>query len=148
MNKLNREITKSLKQIKADAFDKVKKIFKQKDVVLIDCTRWNVPRESDFKSYGADAKLYIKSLDRYMITKIGTYEIDNMLVEPGDAYEFVTKEEIKNFEKNIYPKLYAKWSAEQKQKIAEKRAANAKDAGKLRAKIAKLQAKLDALQEN
>lgn len=145
MNKLNSEITKSLKQIKADAFDKVKKLFKRKDVILMDCTRWTTPRESDFKAYGADGKLYVKSLHDCMITKIGSYEIDNMLVEPASAYEFVTKEELKNFEKNVYPKLYAKWCAEQKQKIAEKRAANAKDAGKLRAKIAKLQAKLDAI---
>ena len=146
MNKLNSEIVKSLKQIKADASDKIKKLIKLKDVILIDCNNWNAPRESDFKMYGSDAKLYIKSLDDCMSTKIGYYEIDNMLADPDHYYEFVTKEELKNFEKNVYPKLYAKWLAEQKQKIAEKRAANAKDAGKLRAKIAKLQAKLDAIE--
>lgn len=146
MNKLNSEIVKSLKQIRAEASDKIKKLIKQKNVILIDCNGWNAPMESDFKAFGDDAKLYVKSLDNYMSTKLGTYEIDNLFVDPDHYYKFVTKEEIKDFEKNVYPKLYAEWSAERKQKAAEKRAANANDAGKLRAKIAKLQAKLDALE--
>lgn len=146
MNKLNSEIIKSLKQIKTEASDKIKKLIKQKNVILIDCNDWNAPKESDFKAFGDDAKLYIKSLNNYMSTKLGDYEIGNLFEDPDRYYEFVTKEEIKNFEKNVYPKLYDKWCAKRKQKAAEKRAANAKDAGKLRAKIAKLQAKLDDLE--
>ena len=145
MNKLNSEIVKSLKQIRDDASDKIKKFIKQKNVILIDAINWRVPWERDFKAFGNDAKLYVKSLRDCMVTNPGAYEIDNLFMEPNH-YEFVTKEEIKDFEKNVYPKLYAKWDAEQKQKAAEKRAANANDAGKLRAKIAKLQAKLDALE--
>lgn len=143
MNKINSEIVKSLKQIRAEAADKIKKLFKQKGVVLMDCACWNEPREEDFKTFGADARLYVMDLRSCMTMKINTCRIENMLISPEDAYEFVTKEELKNFEKDVYPKLYARWLAEQKQKATE---ANVKNAEKLRAKIAKLQAKLDELE--
>lgn len=150
MNKLNREITKSLKQIRADMVAKYQKLFKdlkKKGVIVIDDCAWNRPNWRDFKNFGADAKRYVKSFRDNMVTKIGSYEINELIMCP-DSYEYVTADELKKFETVTYPKLYAEWLAEQKKERAAKREANAKDANKIRAKMAKLQKQLDALQEN
>ena len=145
MNKLNRDITKSIKQIKADMVAKYQKLFndlKKKGVTVLDDWAWDGPIARDFKIYGADAKLYVKSLRDNMVTEFGNNEI-NMLMEYPDSYVYVTEDELKKFETVTYPKLYAEWQEDQKR---EKRADNAKNADKIRAKIAKLQRQLDSLE--
>ena len=148
MNKLNREITKSIKQIKADMVAKYQKFFKdlkKKGIVVLDDWAWNRPIDRDFNIYGADAKLYMKSLRDNTITKFGNNEI-NMLMEYPDSYVYVTADELKQFETVTYPKLYAEWQEDQKRVRAQKRADNAKNADKIRAEIAKLQRQLDSLE--
>ena len=148
MNKLNREITKSIKQIKADMVAKYQEFFKdlkKKGIVVLDDWAWNRPIDRDFNIYGADAKLYVKSLRDNTITKFGNNEI-NMLMEYPDSYVYVTADELKQFETVTYPKLYAEWQEDQKRVRAQKRADNAKNADKIRAEIAKLQRQLDSLE--
>ena len=148
MNKLNREITKSIKQIKADMVAKYQEFFKdlkKKGIVVLDDWAWDRPIDRDFNIYGADAKLYVKSLRDNTITKFGNNEI-NMLMEYPDSYVYVTADELKQFETVTYPKLYAEWQEDQKRVRAQKRADNAKNADKIRAKIAELQHQLDSLE--
>ena len=148
MNKLNRDITKSIKQIKADMVAKYQKFFKdlkKKGIVVLDDWAWNRPIGGDFNIYGADAKLYVKSLRDNTITKFGNNEI-NMLMEYPDSYVYVTADELKQFETVTYPKLYAEWQEDQKRVRAQKRADNAKNADKIRAEIDNLQRQLDSLE--
>ena len=148
MNKLNREITKSIKQIKADMVAKYQEFFKdlkKKGIVVLDDWAWNRPIDRDFNIYGADAKLYVKSLRDNTITKFGNNEI-NMLMEYPDSYVYVTADELKQFETVTYPKLYAEWQEDQKRVRAQKRADNAKNADKIRAEITKLQRQLDSIE--
>ena len=148
MNKLNREITKSIKQIKADMVAKYQEFFKdlkKKGIVVLDDWAWDRPIDRDFNIYGADAKLYVKSLRDNTITKFGDNEI-NTLIEYPDIYVYVTADELKQFETVTYPKLYAEWQEDQKRVRAQKRADNAKNADKIRAKIAELQHQLDSLE--
>ena len=148
MNKLNRDITKSIKQIKADMVAKYQKLFndlKKKGVTVLDDWAWDRPIARDFKIYGADAKLYVKSLRDNMVTKLGNNEI-NMLMEYPDSYAYVTADELKRFETVTYPKLYAEWQEDQKRVRAQMRADNAKNADKIRAEIADLQRQLDSLE--
>ena len=148
MNKLNREITKSIKQIKADMVAKYQEFFKdlkKKGIVVLDDWAWDRPIDRDFNIYGADAKLYVKSLRDNTITKFGNNEI-NMLMEYPDSYVYVTADELKQFETVTYPKLYAEWQEDQKRVRAQKRADNAKNADKIRAEIANLQRQLDSLE--
>ena len=148
MNKLNREITKSIKQIKADMVAKYQEFFKdlkKKGIVVLDDWAWNRPIDRDFNIYGADAKLYMKSLRDNTITKFGNNEI-NMLMEYPDSYVYVTADELKQFETVTYPKLYAEWQEDQKRVRAQKRADNAQNADKILAEIAKLQRQLDSLE--
>ena len=148
MNKLNREITKSIKQIKADMVAKYQEFFKdlkKKGIVVLNDWAWDRPLNRDFNIYGADAKLYVKSLRDNTITKFGNNEI-NMLMEYPDSYVYVTADELKQFETVTYPKLYAEWQEDQKRVRAQKRADNAKNADKIRAKIADLQRQLDSLE--
>ena len=148
MNKLNSEITKSIKQIRADMVAKYQKLFddlKKKGVTVLDDWAWDNPISRDFKIYGADAKLYVKSLRDNMVTKFGNNEI-NMLMEYPDIYTYVSADELKKFETVTYPKLYAEWQQDQKLIRAQKRADNAKNADKIRAKIAKLQRQLDSIE--
>ena len=148
MNKLNREITESIKQIKADMVAKYQKFFKdlkKKGIVVLNDWAWDRPLNRDFNIYGADAKLYVKSLRDNTITKFGNNEI-NMLMEYPDSYVYVTADELKQFETVTYPKLYAEWQEDQKRVRAQKRADNAKNADKIRAKIADLQRQLDSLE--
>ena len=116
MNKLNREITKSIKQIKADMVAKYQEFFKdlkKKGIVVLDDWAWNRPSDRDFNIYGAEAKLYVKSLRDNTVTKFGNNEI-NMLMEYPDSYVYVTADELKQFETVTYPKLYAEWQEDQK----------------------------------
>ena len=148
MNKLNRDITKSIKQIKADMVAKYQKLFddlKKKGVTVLDDWAWNRPTFTDFKIYGADAKLYMKSLRDNTVTKFGNNEI-NTLIEYPDSYAYVTADELKRFETVTYPKLYAEWQEDQKRVRAQMRADNAKNADKIRAEIADLQRQLDSLE--
>ena len=148
MNKLNREITKSIKQIRADMVAKYQEFFKdlkKKGIVVLNDWAWDRPLNRDFNIYGADAKLYAKSLRDNTITKFGNNEI-NMLMEYPDSYVYVTADELKQFETVTYPKLYAEWQKDQKLIRAQKRADNAKNADKIRAKIADLQRQLDSLE--
>ena len=148
MNKLNRDITESIRQIKADMVAKYQKFFKdlkKKGVTALNDWAWNRPLDRDFKIYGADAKLYVKSLRDNTITKFGNNEI-NMLMEYPDSYVYVTADELKQFETVTYPKLYAEWQEDQKRVRAQKRADNAKNADKIRAEITKLQRQLDSLE--
>ena len=148
MNKLNREITKSIKQIKADMIAKYQEFFKdlkKKGIVVLDDWAWDRPIDRDFNIYGADAKLYVKSLRDNTITKFGNNEI-NMLMEYPDSYVYVTADELKQFETVTYPKLYAEWQEDQKRVRAQKRADNAKNSDKIRAEIAKLQRQLDSIE--
>ena len=148
MNKLNRDGTKSIKQIKADMVAKYQEFFKdlkKKGIVVLDDWSWNRPIDRDFNIYGADAKLYVKSLRDNTITKFGNNEI-NMLMEYPDSYVYATADELKQFETVTYPKLYAEWQEDQKRVRAQKRADNAKNADKIRAEIAKLQRQLDSLE--
>ena len=148
MNKLNRDITKSIKQIKADMVAKYQKFFKdlkKKGIVVLNDWAWDRPLNRDFNIYGADAKLYVKSLRDNTITKFGNNEI-NMLMEYPDSYVYVTADELKQFETVTYPKLYAEWQEDQKRVRAQKRADNAKNADKIRAEIADLQRQLDSLE--
>ena len=148
MNKLNREITESIKQIKADMVAKYQKFFKdlkKKGIVVLNDWAWNRPIDRDFNIYGADAKLYMKSLRDNTITKFGDNEI-NMLMEYPDSYVYATADELKQFETVTYPKLYAEWQEDQKRVRTQKRADNAKNSDKIRAEIAKLQRQLDSLE--
>lgn len=148
MNKLNRDITKSIKQIKADMVAKYQKFFKdlkKKGIVVLDDWAWDRPIAGDFNIYGADAKLYVKSLRGNMVTKLGNDKI-NMLIEYPDIYTYATADELKRFETVTYPKLYAEWQEDQKRVRAQKRADNAKNADKIRAEIAELQRQLDSLE--
>ena len=148
MNKLNRDITESIRQIKADMVAKYQKFFKdlkKKGVTALNDWAWNRPLDRDFKIYGADAKLYVKSLRDNTVTKFGDNEI-NTLIEYPDSYVYVTADELKQFETVTYPKLYAEWQEDQKRVRAQKRADNAKNADKIRAEIAKLQRQLDSLE--
>ena len=148
MNRLNRDIAKSIKQIKADMVAKYQKFFKdlkKKGIVVLDDWAWDRPVGRDFNIYGADAKLYVKSLRGNMVTKLGDNEI-NMLMEYPDSYTYVTADELKQFETVTYPKLYAEWQEDQKRVRAQMRADNAKNADKIRAKIADLQRQLDSLE--
>ena len=148
MNKLNRDITKSIQQIKADMVAKYQKFFKdlkKKGIVVLNDWAWDRPLNRDFNIYGADAKLYVKSLRDNTITKFGNNEI-NMLMEYPDSYVYVTADELKQFETVTYPKLYAEWQEDQKRVRAQKRADNAKNADKIRAEIADLQRQLDSLE--
>ena len=148
MNKLNRDITKSIQQIKADMVAKYQKFFKdlkKKGIVVLNDWAWDRPLNRDFNIYGADAKLYVKSLRDNTVTKFGDNEI-NMLMEYPDSYVYVTADELKQFETVTYPKLYAEWQEDQKRVRAQKRADNAKNADKIRAEIAKLQRQLDSLE--
>ena len=148
MNKLNRDITESIKQIKADMVAKYQKFFKdlkKKGIVVLNDWAWDRPLNRDFNIYGADAKLYVKSLRDNTVTKFGDNEI-NMLMEYPDSYVYVTADELKQFETVTYPKLYAEWQEDQKRVRAQKRADNAKNADKIRAKIAELQHQLDSLE--
>lgn len=140
MNKLNRDITESIRQIKADMVAKYQKFFKdlkKKGIVVLNDWAWNRPLDRDFKIYGADAKLYVKSLRDNTITKFGDNEI-NTLIEYPDSYVYVTADELKQFETVTYPKLYSEWQENQKLIRAQKRADNAKNADKICAEIAKL----------
>ena len=140
MNKLNRDITESIKQIKADMVAKYQKFFKdlkKKGIVVLNDWAWDRPLNRDFNIYGADAKLYVKSLRDNTVTKFGDNEI-NTLIEYPDSYVYVTADELKQFETVTYPKLYAEWQENQKLIRAQKRADNAKNADKIRAEIAKL----------
>ena len=148
MNKLNRDITESIRQIKADMVAKYQKFFKdlkKKGIVVLNDWAWDRPLNRDFNIYGADAKLYVKSLRDNTITKFGNNEI-NMLMEYPDSYVYVTADELKQFETVTYPKLYAEWQEDQKRVRAQKRADNAKNADKIRAEIADLQRQLDSLE--
>ena len=148
MNKLNRDITKSIQQIKADMVAKYQKFFKdltKKGIVVLNDWAWDRPLNRDFNIYGADAKLYVKSLRDNTVTKFGDNEI-NTLMEYPDSYVYVTADELKQFETVTYPKLYAEWQEDQKRVRAQKRADNAKNADKIRAEIAKLQRQLDSLE--
>ena len=148
MNKLNRDITKSIQQIKADMVAKYQKFFKdlkKKGIVVLNDWAWDRPLNRDFNIYGADAKLYVKSLRDNTITKFGDNEI-NTLIEYPDSYVYVTADELKQFETVTYPKLYAEWQEDQKRVRAQKRADNAKNADKIRAEITKLQRQLDSLE--
>ena len=148
MNKLNREITESIRQIKADMVAKYQKFFKdlkKKGIVVLNDWAWDRPLNRDFNIYGADAKLYVKSLRDNTVTKFGDNEI-NTLIEYPDSYVYVTADELKQFETVTYPKLYAEWQEDQKRVRAQKRADNAKNADKIRAEIAKLQHRLDSLE--
>ena len=148
MNKLNREITESIRQIKADMVAKYQKFFKdlkKKGIVVLNDWAWDRPLNRDFNIYGADAKLYVKSLRDNTVTKFGDNEI-NMLMEYPDSYVYVTADELKQFETVTYPKLYAEWQEDQKRVRAQKRADNAKNADKIRAEIADLQRQLDSLE--
>ena len=148
MNKLNRDITKSIQQIKADMVAKYQKFFKdlkKKGIVVLNDWAWDRPLNRDFNIYGADAKLYVKSLRDNTVTKFGNNEI-NMLMEYPDSYVYVTADELKQFETVTYPKLYAEWQEDQKRVRAQKRADNAKNADKIRAEIADLQRQLDSLE--
>ena len=148
MNKLNRDITESIRQIKADMVAKYQKFFKdlkKKGIVVLNDWAWDRPLNRDFNIYGADAKLYVKSLRDNTVTKFGNNEI-NMLMEYPDSYVYVTADELKQFETVTYPKLYAEWQEDQKRVRAQKRADNAKNADKIRAEIAKLQRQLDSLE--
>ena len=148
MNKLNREITKSIKQIKADMVAKYQEFFKdlkKKGIVVLNDWAWDRPLNRDFNIYGADAKLYVKSLRDNTVTKFGDNEI-NTLIEYPDSYVYVTADELKQFETVTYPKLYAEWQEDQKCVRAQKRADNAKNANKIRAEIADLQRQLDSLE--
>ena len=148
MNKLNRDITKSIQQIKADMVAKYQKFFKdlkKKGIVVLNDWAWDRPLNRDFNIYGADAKLYVKSLRDNTVTKFGDNEI-NTLIEYPDSYVYVTADELKQFETVTYPKLYAEWQEDQKRVRAQKRADNAKNSDKIRAEIAKLQRQLDSLE--
>ena len=148
MNKLNRDITKSIRQIKADMVAKYQKFFKdlkKKGIVVLNDWAWDRPLDRDFNIYGADAKLYVKSLRDNTVTKFGDNEI-NTLIEYPDSYVYVTADELKQFETVTYPKLYAEWQEDQKRVRAQKRADNAKNADKIRAEITKLQRQLDSIE--
>ena len=148
MNKLNRDITESIRQINADIVAKYQKFFKdlkKKGIVVLNDWAWDRPLNRDFNIYGADAKLYVKSLRDNTITKFGDNEI-NTLMEYPDSYVYVTADELKQFETVTYPKLYAEWQEDQKRVRAQKRADNAKNANKIRAEIADLQRQLDSLE--
>ena len=69
----------------------------------------------------------------------------DMLCGP-ESYDFVTKSELMKFKRDIWPRLYAEWEESEKKRKAEMRAKNANDSKKIRAKIARLQKKLDSIE--
>lgn len=145
MNKTNRDIIKSIKQFNAETLAEYKKLFedfKKQNIIVFDRWDWNRPNVKDFRTFGNDAKMYIKSLSCNRVTRLDTYDICELIKDPAN-FNYVTADELKKFETVTYPKLYAEWCEELKKK---KRAANGEDAAKIRAKIEKLQHQLEELE--
>lgn len=152
MNKTTVEIAKSLKKLNAETVATYKQFFKdlkKKNVTVLrvfGIDDWNKPAGIDFKMYADDADAYIEG--RGVVDYSKELHEDDLcdVIEFLRSYTFVAKDELEKFKTATYPKLYAKWKAEQKKICADKKAAAAKNPDKIRAKIAKLQQRLEELE--
>ena len=144
MSKFGSDIRKELKKIHDEAATKVRKLLKSKKALLIYNVHWDQPGHNEFRKFGPEVGDYLiycgltKSPD--------AIDIDDLVDDPM-AFSCVTREELDEFKKKTWPKLYGKWLEGEKKRKAENREAKAKDAKKLRAKIAKLKKQLEEVEE-
>lgn len=144
MSKFESDIRKKLKKIHSEAAAKVRKLLKSKKALLVDTVRWDQPGDFEFKKFGPAVGAYLISCG--VIKGPNAIDIDDLVNDPM-AFSLVTREELDEFKAKTWPKLYGKWLEGEKKRKAENREANAKDAKKLRAKIAKLQKQLEEVEE-
>ena len=144
MSKFGSDIRKELKKIHDEAATKVRKLLKSKKALLIYNVHWDQPGNIEFRKFGPEVGDYLiycgltKSPDNI--------DIDDLVDDPM-AFSCVTREELDEFKVKTWPKLYGKWLEGEKKRKAENREANAKDAKKIRAKIAKLQKQLEEVED-
>ena len=144
MSKFESDIRKELKKIHDEAATKVRKLLKSKKSLLIYNNYWDQPGHNEFRKFGPEVGDYLFSCG---ITKSpDSIDIDDLVDDPM-AFSFATREELDEFKVKTWPKLYGKWLEGEKKRKAENREANAKDAKKLRAKIAKLKKQLEEVEE-
>lgn len=136
----SKEVKKQIIQLRAKLEADIKAKLKAANLVLFDEPCWNQPNECVFKRC-IDVKKYLAERR----VPIDGYTIRTMADDPT-AFGFATLEEVNDFKTKVWPKLKAKYEAERAAVRKAKRAENAKDIGKLKAKIAKLQAQLEELE--
>ena len=144
MSKFESDIKKKLKKIHDEAATKVRKLLKSKKALLIYNVHWDQPGHIEFRKFGPEVGDYLIYCGP---TKSpNSIDIDDLVNDPM-AFSCVTREELDEFKTKTWPKLYGKWLEDERKRKAENREANAKDAKKLRAKIAKLQKLLEEVEE-
>ena len=136
----SKEVKKQIIQLRAKLEADIKAKLKTTGLVLFDEPRWNQPNECDFKRC-IDVEKYLAERR----VQIDGYTI-RMVVSDPTAFGFATLEEVNDFKTKAWPKLKAKYEAEQAAIRKAERAENAKDIGKLKKKIAELQAQLEELE--
>ena len=136
----SKEVKKQIIQLRAKLDADIKAKLKAAGLVVFDEPWWNQPNKYDFKR-GIDVKKYLAERR----VQIDGYTIRTIVNDPT-AFGFATLEEVNDFKTKAWPKLKAKYEAEQAAIRKAERAENAKDISKLKAKIAKLQAQLEELE--
>ena len=144
MSKFESDIKKKLKKIHDEAATKVRKLLKSKKALLIYNVHWDQPGHIEFRKFGPEVGDYLIYCG--LIENPDTIDIDDLVDDPM-AFSFATREELDEFKVKTWPKLYGKWLEGEKKRKAENREANAKDAKKIRAKIAKLQKQLEEVED-
>ena len=139
MSKFKSDIKKKLKKIHDEAATKVRKLLKSKKALLICNLHWDQPGHIEFRKFGPKVGDYLIYCG--LIKNPDTIDIDDLVDDPM-AFSFATREELDEFKVKTWPKLYGKWLEGEKN-----REANAKDAKKIRAKIAKLQKQLEEVED-
>ena len=143
MSKFESDIRKKLKKIHSEAAAKVRKLLKSKKAILVDTACWDQPGNFEFKKFGPAVGAYLISCG--IIKSPNAIDINDLVNDPF-AFALATKEELEDFKKKTWPKLYGKWLEAEKKRKAENREADAKNAKKIRAKIAKLQKQLEEVE--
>lgn len=144
MSKFKSDIRKELKKIHKEAATKVRKLLKSKKAILVDTDNWDKPGHIEFRKFGPEVSDYLIYCG--VIKSPDTIDIDDLVID-SMAFSFATREELDEFKVKTWPKLYGKWLEGEKKRKAENREANAKDAKKIRAKIAKLQKQLEEVED-
>ena len=136
----SKEVKNQIIQLRDKLEADIKAKLKTTGLVLFDEPRWNQPNECDFKRC-IDVKRYLAErralLDVYTI---------RMVADNPTTFGFATLEEVNDFKTKVWPKLKAKYEAKRAAIRKAKRDENAKDIGKIKAKIAKLQTQLEELE--
>ncbi len=143
MSKVENSIRQQISKAHSKVIKRLKNIIKNGNVAVISNSVWNKPSDLIFKNFGNDANAWLKHCG--VGEKLDNYDLIDILCGP-ESYDFVTKSELMKFKKDIWPRLYAEWEESEKKRKAEMRAKNANDSKKIRAKIARLQKKLDSIE--